>query len=132
MKRNTLIFGGGVLAVIALLVLVISSVWIGFTVEETCARAEERYRTENCVTALTTQVTDEDQSFAARNDAVWALGQLGDEAALPVLQSLYTGEIPAREPWNETMSQYELRKAIHLLQGGWNVTVPLRMFRFGR
>lgn len=53
--------------------------------------------------------------------AVWALGQIGDARALPVLQEYYTGNIPPRESPERVISRYELKKAIHLLRGGWNV-----------
>lgn len=132
MKRNTIIYliGSGVVAIIVL--LAIASAWIGFTVADTCQRAEKNYTIDDCTTALITLVSDETQPFAERNDAIWALGQYGDRRALPVLQQLYTGQLPDREPWNETLSQYELQKAIHLLEGGFNITVIFRALTLGR
>lgn len=53
--------------------------------------------------------------------AVWALGQIGDARALPVLQKYCTGNTPPRESPERVISRYELKKAIHLLRGGWNV-----------
>jgi len=50
------------------------------------------------------------------------LGQLGDNRTLPVLQSYYTGDIPEREPLDKTISQYELKKAINLTSGGFNMS----------
>ena len=105
---------------------------IAYEVADTCQRAEQSYNTDDCVTALTNLVRDETQPFSDRNDAIWALGQYGDSTALPVLQELYTGQIPDREPWNETLSQYELQKAIHLLEGGFNITVIFRALTLGR
>ena len=65
---------------------------------------------------------NEDEDFRTRNYAIWSLGQLGDKQALPALEKFYTGNIPEREPYDEGISQYELKKAIALLQGGANVT----------
>jgi len=65
---------------------------------------------------------DENRSFKSRNSAIWALGQIGDARALPVLQSFYTGNIPPKESLNDDISQYELKKAINLAGGGTNLT----------
>ena len=76
---------------------------------------------EECVSALIKQLDDEDNSLRERNYAIWSLGQLGDEQALPVLEKYYTGIIPDREPYDKTLSQYEMKKAIKLLEGGVNL-----------
>jgi hypothetical protein len=53
------------------------------------------------------------------------LGEFGGSRALPVLQKYYTGNIPDREPLDEMISQYELKKAIELASGGPNITAWL-------
>jgi hypothetical protein len=75
-------------------------------------------------------VKDNNQSFRNRNSAIWALGQLGDPQALPILQSLYTGMIPDREPLDAGISQYELKKAINLVNGGTNISAPVWRYGF--
>lgn len=104
-----------------LLIFVITCVWIGFDVKTQCQDAKSEYRGD-CVDALLELVKDDDRGFRARNDAIWALGQLGDKRALPTLQRFYSGNIPEREPLDKTISQYELRKAISLTSGGKNIT----------
>jgi hypothetical protein len=47
------------------------------------------------------------------------LGQLGDQKSLVVLKSYYTGEPCDHEKF---LCQYELEKAIKLLEGGFNIT----------
>jgi HEAT repeat protein len=94
--------------------------WIGFEIMTTCQSARATY-SGDCVDALISVLKDENQSFAAKNDAVWAIGQLGDQRALTTLQTFYTGQIPDREPWGEVLSQYELKKAIALLEGSPNL-----------
>ncbi len=111
--------GGGILLVL----LVAVSVWIRHDVDVRCHAAQHRYGGD-CVTALMTLLDDEDQDFTSRNGAIWALGQLDDRRALPTLRSYYTGHIPAHEPWNATISQYELKKAIRHLNGEFNITRP--------
>ncbi len=124
MKRhmNKLLFLGAIGLSIFTLFFVVTCVWIGFDVKRQCRDAKSEYGQEKCVDALVTLLNDENRGFSARNSAVWALGQLGDSKALPVLESYYTGNIPEKEPLNEVISQYELKKAINLTSGGTNLT----------
>lgn len=107
---------------------VITCSWIGFSVKDHCQEAQGQY-SGDCVEALVSMFEDEAQDFGDRNSAIWALGQLGDKRALPVLERYYTGDIPDREPWHETLSQYELKKAINLTSGGLNISAF--MWRWG-
>lgn len=106
---------------IFLLFFFIGSVWIGHDAKSLCQNAKWQYGGD-CVEALITQLNDKNQGFRTRNHAIWALGQLGDNRALPVLQSYYTGNIPDKEPLDGVISQYELKKAINLTNGGMNIT----------
>jgi len=108
-------------ASIFLLFFFIGSVWIGYEAKSLCQNARWQYGGD-CVEALIAQLDDEHQGFRTRNHAIWALGQLGDSRALPVLKSYYTGNIPDREPLDGTISQYELKKAVELAKGGTNIT----------
>jgi 3-isopropylmalate dehydratase small subunit len=74
------------------------------------------------VEALIQVVDGEDNGFSSRNHAVWALGQIGNEKAKAVIEKYYTGIIPEREPYDKGLSQYEMKKALKLLNGGLNVT----------
>lgn len=103
------------------LIFVIMSTWIGFGVKNKCFDAQKEYG-GSCVESLTKLIEDENRGFRIRNSAIWALGQLGNSAALPVLQKYYNGVIPDREPLDQTISQYELKKAINLVSGGKNIT----------
>jgi len=94
--------------------------WIGYEVKGQCQKAKRQYGGD-CTKALIALLNDENNGFRARNDAIWALGQLGDGHALPVLQSYYTGNIPEREPLDKMISQYELKKAVSLTSGGTNI-----------
>lgn len=109
---------------IFLLFFFITCVWIGYEAKSTCQDAQREYGGD-CVPALITQLEDESRGFRVRNHAIWALGQLGDPRALPVLQNYYTGNIPDREALDGTISQYELKKAINLTSGGLNITAPI-------
>lgn len=108
------------------LFFIVSGFWIGYEVKNQCNEAMNAYEGD-CVEALIQTLEDENQDYSTRNDAIWALGQLGDIRALPVLMSYQTGDIPSREPYDKTISQYELKKAIRLTRGGINI--PAFMWR---
>ena len=113
------------------LFFLITSAWIGYGVREDCDLARGRYGQElHCVDALIAHLEDENNPYGERNSAIWALGQLGDKKALPVLEKYYTGEISDREPWNKMISQYELKKAINLVSGGFNATAIVWRYDF--
>jgi len=56
-------------------------------------------------------------SLRDRDRAVWALGELRDERALPVLKTHYTG---GKCDHTAALCQYELGKAIMKIEGTWN------------
>jgi hypothetical protein len=106
---------------IFLLFFVITCTWIGYEVKDQCFEAQKQY-SGDCTDALVFLLNDDNRSYRDRNSAIWALGQLGQEKALPVLNKYYTGVIPKREPLDKVISQYELKKAINLAKGGFNIT----------
>ncbi len=76
--------------------------------------AVREYPAGDRVMALVAFVESEDQPMAARNRAVWALGQLRDPRALSVLERHYTGQACDHA---RGLCQHELKKAIDLLHG---------------
>ncbi len=74
-----------------LLAFVALSLVIGFGVKGAVSHAQSN-SSGDPVIALIEVATDEDAGLSDRTRAVWALGQLGDSRALPILQSLSTGE----------------------------------------
>lgn len=122
-KINKNLFGYiiGVGILLFLFVFVITSVQIGYSVKEQCAIAQQEFEGE-CVDALMSRIADNSTQLR-KNDAIWALGQLGDKKALPFLKQYDNKKpLPTHEPWNEGISQYELRKAIKLLENGINIS----------
>jgi len=119
--KEKLFLVGAVGLSIFFLFFVIACSWIGYEVKNQCQEAKREY-SGDCVESLISLLNDENKGFRARNDAIWALGQLGDNRALPVLQSYWTGNIPPREPLDKMISQYELKKAIQLTSTGPNIT----------
>jgi hypothetical protein len=90
-------------------------------VKEISAMAVHEYPGER-VEALIAFVESTDHSLRQRNRAVWALGQIGDKRALPVLKSFYTGGACEHD---RALCQYELQKAIKLCEGSFNATAWL-------
>lgn len=105
---------------ISFLLIIIACSWIGNEVKSQCYKAQSEYEGD-CVDSLVKLLNDETKGYKPRNDAIWALGQLGDCRALPALKHHYTGVIPPREPLDQAISQYELKKAINLTSGGTNI-----------
>jgi hypothetical protein len=120
MNKQKLFYLGAIGVSVFLLFFIIGTTWIGYEVKSQCQEAQRAY-SGDCVEALISLLEDENRSFRERNSAIWALGQLGDNRALPVLEKYYTGNIPDREPLDGTISQYELKKAINLASGGLNL-----------
>jgi len=90
-------------------------------VKEISAVAVREYPGDR-VEALIAFVESTDHSLKQRNLAVWALGQISDRRALPVLKSFYTGRACEHD---KALCQHELQKAIKLCEGSFNATVWL-------
>jgi hypothetical protein len=74
------------------------------------------------VLALMAYVESPTHTLRARNRAVWALGQLGDARALPVLEKHFTD---GGCDHDRLLCQHELRKAIRLCRGSTNISVSI-------
>jgi len=105
-----LALGVVVLAVVAFVAL---SWWIQIGARQMGTAAMQEFPGDR-VEALMAYVQSERHTLAERNRAVWALGQLRDPRALPVLQKFYTGQ-PCQH--DKFLCQYELKKAIALCTG---------------
>ncbi len=115
--------GYGVLICFAL--LLVGFVGICFSirssVKEISAKAVQEYPGDR-IEALMTYVEAKNHSLRQRNRAVWALGQIGDSRALPVLERYRTGK-----PCDHTseLCQREVGKAIKACEGSFNATAWL-------
>jgi len=119
--RKVLVYG----ALSCLAFLLFAFVMICFSirsgVKEISAEATQQYPGDR-IEALITYVESENHSLRQRNLAVWSLGQIGDEYALPTLEKSYTGG-PCDH--DNCLCQRELEKAIKLCQGSLNATAWL-------
>jgi len=115
-KRLISIFVGGV--ILLAIVYVSISLVIGRGVRSISETALRDFPGDR-VSALMALVESDRHGFRDRNRAIWALGQLGDARALPMLERHYTGE---ESDERIELSQYELKKAIVLCKGATNIS----------
>lgn len=92
--------------------------WIGGDVRAVARGAQARFGGDP-VTALAALAADPAAPLGERNRAVWALGQLGDPAALPVLERLHADAACRHDG---AICQHEVRKALAACRGGFNLT----------
>ena len=114
------LFPGIILAAVVFLagIYIVSCLSIGTGVREIAEEAVMIHQGDP-VDALILFMESADEPLAKRNRAVWALGQMGDARALPHLRKHYTAQ-PCDH--SRFLCQYELKKAIRLCEGGWNLT----------
>lgn len=113
-RRLGLIVAGGALAAAALgVVIVIGSIQAGVR-RETDRALQAFPAVEDPVLALLEVVQSDRFAIEQRNKAVWAVGRLGDERALPVLLANFH---PDHCDHGRELCQHELAKAIKLCGG---------------
>lgn len=110
------------LVLMGLSVLIYSVPWVfrqlRTPVKERCLEAQQEFGGD-CVEALVALVESEAHTYIERNQAVWALGQLADERALPALRRVQS-KVPCERPCrrDKHLCQYEIEKAIHWCERG--------------
>jgi hypothetical protein len=121
MKRQFII-AGIVLTGFALTALLGIYIWIDISVQNKITTAKERYggKAED---ALISFLQDESNSCYDRSHvAIWTLGQIHSQKAIPLLEQLYTDD-----PRGETckgkhdslLCQYEIHKALQAARSNW-------------
>ena len=109
---------GGAIALVLVLAAVVTTVALRASITGSLreiagqARQAEPDAADD-VTALLAWVGDDSVPVAERNRGVWALGQLRDARALPVLRSLAVEECRH----GQDICQHELQKAVTLCEG---------------
>ena len=116
-NHRPFIYITAVLATISVLIYLYTSIQIGKEVQLVINKAKSLFPGDQ-IESLMSVVESEDISLKERNKAVWALGQLGSEEALPVLQK-HCKDTCAHESY---LCQEELQKAIKLCKGKTNIS----------
>jgi len=105
--------------------MVVTYLALGFSIGRSVKQAVAAARRDHpgpVTAALQAVAASERYGLRERNRAIWALGQLGDPAALPTLEKLYTGGPCDHE---HALCQHELEKAIAGCRGGTNLSAPV-------
>lgn len=104
-------------AMLALVLFGLSLVEIYSGVKERCDNARYEFGGDS-VEALMSLIESDKHSFKERNDAIWALGQLGDRRAVPFLQKMITDEDqPPPYDSSKYIVQYSVKKALKSCSG---------------
>lgn len=103
----------GIIAGLVIVAVIGLNVLIGWGVRSELRKATTKYGGDR-IEALMAVVDCDVCRIYDRNQAAWALGQLRDQRALPVLYKYHTGK-----PCNHSrqICQYELNKAIKWTEG---------------
>ncbi len=88
-------------------------VWIWTDANKYAEKASLQFKTDK-TEALLILLDSEEYTLKEKNKAIWALGVLKEKKALLKLELLYTGEECQHD---SAICQYELRKAIHKIEG---------------
>lgn len=111
--------GAFVIAVVLIAALLLGTTWLIGSGVHAASEAALLERPGDRALALMAYVESPRHTLRERNRAVWALGQLGDARALPLLEKHFTG----REcEHGRALCQHELRKAIRLCRGATNIS----------
>ncbi len=119
--KKALVYGLLTCVVLGLAMFVSFCFSIRSAVKEMSAEAVKEFPGDR-VQALIAYAGSENYTLKKRNRAVWALGQIGDSRALPVLESYYTG---GECDHDKNLCQRELKHAIYGCKGGLNLTAWL-------
>jgi hypothetical protein len=106
-----------IVSVVCVVGILVFSLYIELSVKRMCETATRAYPGDK-VEALAKFVRSDEYGYDARryranNRAIWALGQLGDQRALPFLRNLVTGQ-PCDHETN--LCQGEIQEAIQKLE----------------
>jgi hypothetical protein len=108
-----------VIALVLIAALLLGTTWLIESGVHAAGEAALLERPGDRVPALMAYIESPTHTLRERNRAVWALGQLGDARALPVLERHFTGR-PCEH--GRALCQHELRKAIRLCHGATNIS----------
>jgi len=114
MKRVLMIIGITILCILAAAILALK-IWIGHDVKENIQPAQQKYpgTTEDALLAF---LLDERNSYNERtHKAIWTLGQIRSEKALPLLRYFYKDDPKGKTCYGKhdsLLCQYEIHKAI--------------------
>ncbi len=121
MKRILIILGAGIVIAFICFVLVVN-LWIGNTVKKNIEFAKNKYP-GTAEDALIAYLLDATNSPRDRTHiAIWTLGQIQSEKAIPVLNELYKNDPEGKTcsgKHDSVLCQYEIYKALNAETENW-------------
>lgn len=111
------------LFIVVLIVAAVAGSFISLfvSVKRICVEARTEYG-KDCIASLCAYISTDTHSFKERNEAIWALGQIADGRALPLLTELNrTALFHEKCNGNSFLCKYEIEKAIKWCTKG-NIT----------
>lgn len=116
--RRVILYSLIAIVVIGAFVLWLTMHWISSDVRAACREARQEFGGD-CVEALIAHANSDQHTLEERNQAIWALGEIGDKRALPSLEKLLRTEKLCPSPCNvsTSMCRYSIEKAIRLCSG---------------
>lgn len=121
MKRIFISIGTGV-AVVILCVILSVRTWIGLGIKERINTAKQQY-SGTAEDALIAYLSDTTHTPHDRSDvAIWTLGQIRSQKALPILKELYKDDPRGKTckyHHDTVLCQYEINKAIVSIEYRW-------------
>ena len=121
MKRILIIIGASIVIVFICFVLIVN-LWIGNTVKENIEIAKKQYP-GTAEEALIAYLLDSTNSPRNRTHiAIWTLGQIQSEKAIPVLNELYKNDPDGKTcsgKHDSVLCKYEIYKALNAPKVNW-------------
>ena len=121
MKRILIIVGAGIVILFICFVLSVN-LWIGNTVKKNIEIAVKKYP-GTAEDALIAYLLDSTNSPRERTHiAIWTLGQIQSEKAIPVLNELYKNDPDGKTcsgKHDSVVCQYEIYKALNASKVNW-------------
>lgn len=121
MKKVIVIFGG-TLIILLLLGYIAIYIWIDTGVKNNIRAAKDKYsgKAEDALIAYLCDTTNSPKDRS--HIAIWTLGQIHSEKAIPILNGLYKND-PEGETCkgrhNSVLCQYEIYKALNARKVNW-------------
>ena len=98
-------------------------IWIDITVQKNIKIAKMKYPGEKAEDSLIAYLSDTTNSPQDRSHmAIWTLGQIHSEKALPVLKKFYKNDPEGKTCYgrhNSVLCQYEIYKALNAAESNW-------------
>lgn len=120
--RRTITYIVAGLTVLMVVLFFAMRIWIGHSIKENITIAEKQY-SGNAEDALIAYLNDTTNSPDDRSHiAIWTLGQMRSEKALPYLKELYNNDPEGRTcrgRHDMVLCQYEIHKAMVSIEHGW-------------